>query len=1834
MNNSLLPKKAYTVLCIAGLNPSDYNLNKFNNSLAVWLVRAYIAIFHVVPNGLIVAPVSVRDDETNCQVIINELNRQRFLAAEDDESVPITMQLVDALYRKYMLDTAELRNDSMMGGDNIDLDLDLAPPKTTQGQGRHRALKKSVQKSRAKTGTSPLGKAEGAPAVAEPRHNSDRELLQRIETLEDRLDGASVHSDTGSRGGKMSKKKKKKRRPRFKSDVSTITGPASPREGENDGPSQTEHALGIVQDDGDGAGASDLSPSDGEGRRRDRVGKGRRSRPSSAPSTRLYSTSNRPRSASNRAAAMREARESQWVGGRWNVKMHVPAEPVVYVPSAPPADDIHPRCMSPNDRANTGSRIKATIDAHIRSSRDMTPAEMEDEVRAKDRAAARSRRRTLEDEAGEPQAPTYTYDIQTGRRKLYVEDDIWGVHKAQKEETPVRPPSPTHTRPDWPGMRTKTSTLEWVRRKKSEVEAARAAERAATQVRVHTLPLYRALFHPGYMYMEKLDVLVSVEHCVNCEHHNTTLRHDADEYAKRANEALAACAQIIFDMQLNVRLGVFRFHADVTANSKATDDFTRIGALEIHIAVKDASGDIVNELLHSKLCTRSWPSKMALKKRIPNFINTRLPSELKRRIFPTAAGNGSGEEGEFVSYNNDPVAFGLHPYPAKAAGFFPEARWATTPVAEKQWGYQPGGGISLGGIGYPDAEEDLDEDACDRAHAGLPYVQWVYDARGDPSAPLPPPKAAAEPTREPISEPEPEPEPESLVADTIIHLLGHSWPCVLESGGEQVKVTVKERWPMPAVVRAVPQPGDIDGEVAVVLKYSGEEEFTVSLSRIDSAAPEYHQLWQPAASTPSEGEAAALNPTLSLPPAVPIELFTLLYYARMVQGNTDLWCWGEDPPAGAPVKRLPLSEFYSRLRTLAVHIEEAHRKGNSDGGVPAHLVFCPKTGEWIDLQLAYSDAALRWIQESSRLCKGTGVDVMALQNRAVMFLVSANFPQGDGPAGDQTELEAHVPVTAEAVEKTLTMAAFQDVKVENSGGTATPGGAGAVPAVLGADLEDTAIEGIADTKLMEVTHNVVQTVRQTIIDVAKRIRQYRSPSKEGRRKSSPRAGADDVLDTDALIKVFRQLDSSNTGELDIKDFVKALSLMGVVCTEQVLEALSASFDADGNGRISLEEFIDFVSYSPEKGRELGELWSIVRSGVQSIESEIAGDQTTCPSVSQLHDLFTIKMLDQEEHPGHYVSGVDFMEIVNSLCDPHLEQADKRLLLRTFGEPLNPPELEGPQSPKGADTAAVAAEEAAPEANVEVTAEVDLTSHRVRFVDFLCWIQPVDVTKVVRRVGRFIKAAIGREKGMEEVQGAVADIKALITESEEVLLTPRGGNHRPNFLIDPLTEKVSLRRFHNCIDELGLPVSSAEVRALVRHVDPAMDMGVGHYGTGAFSLTEFRAIMSGQLPPPRAKVGAVVDSAADASTAIADTISNTNDVVPNPGADHVEGNNDPLAPDASAPLSPTSALVVANMVSTVSNNDSKDNATDAAPSAPAEVAPVSAPSSPPAGAHRLQRAASKLSEDLTPDPPRPEDDAFVPLQLQINRVELACGVFKQSPAFDKVRVSVNAIDASHTSNTSGSVEKGLVLRTFDVEDAWTSITVSADDFKEKLFTLEVFNIQNTNSDNDFKEFRTKVSVPMYVFMTAAGKITTLSKVVLLPVEFHEVAGRRSSFRSAYINTQALTAAPSLGEGGDRRRSVREPPPPTNYLRAKITYVVRDQGARTSKLDTSALAKLKLPSFSMMDEDFDLDSDSGDESLKAGRKRRSRKPSLGALEESNDSSNMNSVVGSTTNLSDLL
>ena len=257
----------------------------------------------------------------------------------------------------------------------------------------------------------------------------------------------------------------------------------------------------------------------------------------------------------------------------------------------------------------------------------------------------------------------FTYDMKSGRRLALTKAQIDEMHRKRmlekngdvrnmsdlerravedKAKAASQRSGPAYTRPSWPGYSTEKSVEQWHERMRQHNDnEAKASPVRRPHVVAKAPKQFSATFYSAYGDMEPLDLILSVEHCSNCDQHNVSLRHSEAEYTGNADAMLQYLKEAILSLRFSVRLGVSRFSAMTVVTPRSAESSSRIGAFEIQAAFKSRSNGLRVELLHSKLASMRWPSKSVMAKRLQAFL---APFQLG--IFPEPA----VAEGESVQH--------------------------------------------------------------------------------------------------------------------------------------------------------------------------------------------------------------------------------------------------------------------------------------------------------------------------------------------------------------------------------------------------------------------------------------------------------------------------------------------------------------------------------------------------------------------------------------------------------------------------------------------------------------------------------------------------------------------------------------------------------------------------------------------------------------------------------------------------------------------------------------------------------------------------------------------------------------------------------------------------------------------------------------------------------------------------------------------------------------------------------------------------------------------------------------------------------------------------------
>lgn len=169
----------------------------------------------------------------------------------------------------------------------------------------------------------------------------------------------------------------------------------------------------------------------------------------------------------------------------------------------------------------------------------------------------------------------------------------------------------------------------------------------------------------GFRYFREYDnvlnneIVVTIEYCTNCRHHQGSTRHDEEKYAYFANTLKREIITHYPIVKVVLKPLIFEQNDE---SSEAIYLRTRIGALEVQLYSKSSKGEVKRHIVFSKLKTRSWPAINRVIEDITNFLPT--DDFLVRLIDP----NSQHEENKHENSNNRPTSSKKSGQPSKLKG--------------------------------------------------------------------------------------------------------------------------------------------------------------------------------------------------------------------------------------------------------------------------------------------------------------------------------------------------------------------------------------------------------------------------------------------------------------------------------------------------------------------------------------------------------------------------------------------------------------------------------------------------------------------------------------------------------------------------------------------------------------------------------------------------------------------------------------------------------------------------------------------------------------------------------------------------------------------------------------------------------------------------------------------------------------------------------------------------------------------------------------------------------------------------------------------------------------
>jgi hypothetical protein len=164
-----------------------------------------------------------------------------------------------------------------------------------------------------------------------------------------------------------------------------------------------------------------------------------------------------------------------------------------------------------------------------------------------------------------------------------------------REKSPLFPFSPYQAPHKTPTKRSKVRVTPANTTTRNDPHTPTSAEKKAAD----TLRLQWVPFQPSVCRF--LDVIISVEQCVDCHLHNWSSWHVAENYTKSAGDTMHTVLLAI--AKHYPRLRVFAFKVKNQCNYKASQ---RVGALEVTVTIKTSADDNTkwsSKTIHSKLAT-------------------------------------------------------------------------------------------------------------------------------------------------------------------------------------------------------------------------------------------------------------------------------------------------------------------------------------------------------------------------------------------------------------------------------------------------------------------------------------------------------------------------------------------------------------------------------------------------------------------------------------------------------------------------------------------------------------------------------------------------------------------------------------------------------------------------------------------------------------------------------------------------------------------------------------------------------------------------------------------------------------------------------------------------------------------------------------------------------------------------------------------------------------------------------------------------------------------------------------------------------------------------------
>jgi hypothetical protein len=505
-------QKATAIVNAAGMDPRHLDLENFRSLAPLIFTRAYCAIYK--ENAFSLQPDSSKEDI----ILISQLVIDGLVSKTRNPALSMISGF-DVFQRNH-------RAIGILVGILFD-------------EGQRLWLEKRGKKNKDGNNTSPTSpSSKGKDSDDSPR--DIRKLLSKIDNLEDQLSQLNLKPDrprstSKTRRRKSSHKKNEDEEVSLRKDneKQQISGENNPETSED--PVATEHAV-----ESNGNSHNNIT----------------RKRPASAKSS---SELHQQHCSSENTANKISPRPSSAGGNATKIIRHLKMQKDYRYPTESSVLPMPPR--SP-DRPSSASAVrKPASSSHANYTYDLISGR---KIPVKETNNVYNQQHIL----------TNLDQLQFNQNKQVIQDSLYPNERKKENHHNTGGSSSLPLKPEYPCKRIEQSVDEWLKRMR-ELNRLEADPHYHSDLLTANVPTSFAssssspviVYHPAYEIMEEHDIILSIEHCHNCEHHNVSLRHNSKEYIEKAQSLMKTFSSYLFHENYCVRFGISIIPADLKGSS-------------------------------------------------------------------------------------------------------------------------------------------------------------------------------------------------------------------------------------------------------------------------------------------------------------------------------------------------------------------------------------------------------------------------------------------------------------------------------------------------------------------------------------------------------------------------------------------------------------------------------------------------------------------------------------------------------------------------------------------------------------------------------------------------------------------------------------------------------------------------------------------------------------------------------------------------------------------------------------------------------------------------------------------------------------------------------------------------------------------------------------------------------------------------------------------------------------------------------------------------------------------------------------------------------------------